>query len=133
MDFANIGLEPEATMHVKDIRGALAYDDDGSPITITLMSDDAEPVQRQQREAVNRRMGLKRGQFKLDMAGLDEEGLDKLAVATVRWQGIKSGGEPMPCDFKTVRALYAQHRWLREQVDEFVADRTNFLNSSLRN
>ena len=117
-------------MHVKDVRGALAYDDDGSPITITLMSDDAEPVQRQQREAVSRRMGVKRGQFKVDMAGLDGEALDKLAVATVRWSGIKSGGEPVPCEFKAVRALYEQHRWLREQVDEFVADRANFLTSS---
>lgn len=129
MDFGQIAIAERATLHVRDINGRLAHDDTGAPITITLLSDDAEPLQRQSRAAINRRLANP-SKMRIRVEDLEEEALDKLAVATVAWSGIKENGEAIPCEFQRVRALYAKHRWLREQVDAFVGERANFLNSS---
>jgi hypothetical protein len=129
MDFGQIDIAERAVMHVRDINGRPAYQEDGSPITITLLSDDAEVLQRQARAAINRRLSNP-SKMRVRVEDLEEEALDKLAVATVAWSGIKRNGEPVACDFQEVRKLYAEHRWLREQVDSFVGERANFLTSS---
>ena len=129
MDFGSINLSAQAELHVRDINGRLVYQDNGEPMTITLLSDDAEPVRRQERAALNRRFANP-SKIKLKMEDLEEEALDKLAVATVEWAGFTRGGEPIPCEFHEIRKLYSEHRWLREQVDQFIGDRANFLTGS---
>lgn len=123
-------LATTATMHVRDIAGRLAYNADGSPLTIELLPNDSEQVQAAERAALNRKL---RNPQKLRMSAeeLDEDGIEKLVAATVAWNTFEDDkGKPIECTLVNSRAIYKQHRWLREQVDAFVGERANFLPKS---
>lgn len=57
-------------------------------------------------------------------------GVDLLVHLTLGWEGAEDNGKPVAFSADAARDLYAEHSWLREQVDAFVADRGNFLKTS---
>lgn len=122
-------LETTATLHVRDVRGALTYNKDGSPRTIELLCNDDARVQAQEDLAVDRRFkNIQR--IRMSSAELKAEALDKLVAATVSWTYKTQDGEDFPCNRETVRELYKTYPPIREQVDQFIADRANFLSKS---
>lgn len=130
MKLSAFALETTATLHVRDIMGRPAFNADGSPVTIELRSDDDEAVKAQERLATNRRLkNLQR--IRMTAEELEAEGLDKLAVATVRWDSFEDeDGSIIECNRANARALYAKYPFIREQVDQFIGERANFLPKS---
>ena len=61
---------------------------------------------------------------------LEAEALNLLVIATTGWGGFVQGGQPLDFSAEAARALYARHNWIREQAEEFVNDRANFLPKS---
>lgn len=57
---------------------------------------------------------------------IDAEGLDMLTDVTLGWEGVVKNGEAIPFSRENVRSLYESFPAIREQVDEFLADRRNF-------
>lgn len=104
----------------------------GAPvgITVTVASMDSErarAVEKTQRNA--RIQKLTRGGRRnaaLTADELEKDGLDLLVHCTVSWDGVTENGQALECTPENVRRVYTSYPWLREQVDQAVADRANF-------
>lgn len=64
----------------------------------------------------------------IDFDGIEKRGAEILAACTIDWKGIQRGGDTIPFSYENAVELYSDPnlRWLREQVDEFIANRANF-------
>jgi hypothetical protein len=104
------------------------------PVTITLLSQDSDEFKSTTRKISNQRLQkqIKRGIKKVAFSAEDIEAdnLDLLSACTVGWEGIGLDGAPLEFNRENARLLYRRCAWVREQVDEFIADRVNFLGNS---
>jgi len=114
--------EEGATLEVRHpVTGNLI---DGMSVKV-LGTDSAtyrNAVKARIRRAANQR---KKQDFDPDKA--ERDALELLADLTVGWDGVELDGEPLKCTRENCIMVYGRFPWLREQVDEFVADRANFL------
>jgi hypothetical protein len=129
MRLSEIKLRETATLHVRLPNGAPAYNADGTPTTIELLSDDDERLREFDRRAQNRRL-KNIHKLRLSAEELEEESVLKLANATADWNSFENEDGPIPCTIENAAKLYREHHFLREQVDQFVGDRSNFLQPS---
>lgn len=115
----------------------LLWDDEKKktgPVRIRLLGADSKKHRSKEYAARNRRLkqmgrGGKRGGL---MAGVTAEGLEEdatevMVACTLGWENIQLAGQPLEFTPDAARSLYSEHEWIREQVDEFIADRANFL------
>lgn len=110
---------------------ATLTDDSGAPITIRLAGSDSDRAQRMQRANLNRR--LKTGGRRSAMVTaeeLDVERLELLVACTLEWSGVALQGQEIECNAINARRVYSEVPWLREQAEDFVNDRANFLKAS---
>ena len=105
-------------------------------VSITVIGLDHEKAQTHQRRKQDRRLAQmqKKNKKALTSAELEEDATELLAVCTLSWEGVTLNGEPMECTFENAKWLYAQTQdpriaELREQVDQCIGDRANFLRS----
>lgn len=71
------------------------------------------------------------GKLAAEMAQIQEESSAKLlAVVTVGWKGLKFGGKEYEFSADNAIKLYNEYPWIKDQVDQFIADRKNFFKSS---
>ena len=102
-----------AEMQVKDA--------EGNPLDcfITLVGVDSK-----------RWRDLLRGQQrKLQAGGYDADGAGLLAGATLSWRGFTANGEDLPFSKEAAALLYEKAPYIAQQVDLFIANRTNFTRS----
>lgn len=64
----------------------------------------------------------------------EANGLDLLAACTVGWRDADGNvptykGQAFPCTPQNVRTLYTDMPWVRDEVDRFLGDVSNFLAS----
>ena len=52
---------------------------------------------------------------------------EELAAITLDWTNIEWNGESLKFDHDNAVMLYREHKWVRDQVIDFFADRTNYL------
>ena len=98
---------------------------------IILAGADSEVYRAAQRKIANKRLSNPsfRGQFKLTVEQLEVETLELLARCTLSWREVVYKGEQMPCTPENAKMLYKALPWLRDQVNGFIEDRSNFLSS----
>src|SRR5512135_3668091 len=98
-------------------------------IRITLAGADSDIYRKFMYKATNKRVQrLKPGQgVPFTAEEQEENGLDLLATCTLAWEGVVVDGEEIPCNKENAKELYRRFPWLKEQVDQFVGDRANFL------
>lgn len=103
-------------------------DDDGKPVTITLLGSDSATYQRAFAEAMKSRkmLKVKRGGVQIDFEQTERDQIDLLAACTTAWDFTKNG-EPYACTRANAAQLYTKQKWIRDQVRAFVDDRANFL------
>lgn len=109
----------------------------GEVITISLIGREAKEVQDFEyglrTERLNRSFKIKRGRHNADVdlninaAQTERDTVAVLAKCTVDWTGIVVDGESLPCTEDNANKLYERFSWLRDQVEDFVNDRSNFL------
>ncbi|MCG8492845.1 MAG: hypothetical protein MI743_14595 [Sneathiellales bacterium] len=92
---------------------------------IWLQGMDAPAYQKKLRDQIDAQ--ISEGKADLSAAELEERLVDRLAVVTMRWEQVFYKGETLPCDFQNARKLYREQHWIREQVQQFVEDRSRFL------
>lgn len=100
-----------------------------SGMTITLLGQDSavyRKIQLAKQQAVLNRMAKGKKQVEFDAAKIAEDTIDDLVALTVDWAGFEMDGEPLKCDAATKRMVYSDWQWIREQAQEFVANRANF-------
>ncbi len=104
---------------------------DNTPLglKITLAGADSDIYRQFVNKTGNKRMQrMKPGQFRPPSAEEQEEsGLSLLAACTLSWEGVVVDGQELPCSKDNAKTLYRRFPWIREQVDQFIGDRANFL------
>ncbi len=106
-------------------------------ITITLYGKDSETFKRIQRKQLNRRLEqtqkARNKQLSMTAEELELEQLDVLVSCTKSWcTGSRpeielNEGEWLPCTPDNVRKIYTALPWIKEQADQEIGDRSNFL------
>lgn len=99
--------------------------DDGSPVTITLLGQDSRKWRAFVRQTTNRRLQSRKA--KQTAEEIEAENTEGWVALTVAWKGIVLAGEALECTPANARMIYGRFPFIREQVAEFVSDRANFL------
>jgi hypothetical protein len=108
---------------------AMVDEKTGSPVTITLIGKDHPDFRSKQyaqsSKRVNKLVGRRRN---IDLKQMEQDAIELLAHATKGWEGIDGpDGHPLAFSHANAVDLYTRYSWLREQVDEFIDDRSHFL------
>lgn len=127
MDLSNFNTVPAANagapMTVRDPSGAPIVAADGSPVTITLRGRDSEVFLQTERKIIDRRVSHGGS----SAAAREQDGIDLLAKCTVSWCGIVVEGEELECTEANARRVYRDFRFIRDQADAFIGDRSHFM------
>lgn len=137
-DFAALGLDVEqpARMTIMHpVTEAPLRDHEGNAAYIDVYSSDSDRQRKHERTITNRRFRQMQGmRVKMTAEQREEEALDLLAALTAGWRLLALDGSALDIPFspEAARSLYANPAtaWLREQVNEFAADRGNFSRAS---
>ena len=106
-------------------------------LTITVYGADSDTCKKIQRKQLNRRMEMaqrsRTNKARITAEESENEGLDVLVACTKAWHTGERAelemneGEWLPCTPENVRRVYEDLPWLKEQIDQEISDRTNFL------
>lgn len=98
-------------------------------MTITLLGQDSKvyrKIQLAKQQAALNRIAKGKKAIELDAEKLVEDSIDDLVKITTAWSGFMLDGKELECTPENVRTVYSEWAWIKEQVQEFVADRSNF-------
>lgn len=106
-------------------------------ITVVVCGSDSDTFKAIQRKQLNRRLEMQQKnrnrQNAMTAELLEAEGMDVLVACTKSW---RTGDRPqiefddnewLDCTPENVRRIYEELPWLKEQVDQEIGDRANFL------
>ena len=98
---------------------------DNGPVVIHVFGADSNEFQK----AVNREgnKNLQRPKAKQTMEKIRSTSAKLMAELTTGWENIVVDGEELPFTASNAEMLYQRFNWIKEQVDEFVSERQNFL------
>ncbi|MES1987461.1 MAG: hypothetical protein V4440_05420 [Pseudomonadota bacterium] len=117
-----------AFLHLVAPNGAKLYEQDADgkndlakPVGLYLLGLDSKAFQESKHKRANERRGEK-----VTSEMVDEESLQAGADLAVGWLNLEVDGDS---EFSRANVLkiYQQYPWVREQVDNFVANRANFI------
>ena len=97
-------------------------------ITITLIGTDSKTFRDISK--IRATMALKKKTREIDLDQNESDAVELLAKCTKGWSGITENGKDIPFSYDNAVQLYTKYLWLREQIDRFMADRSNFLPSA---
>lgn len=131
MDFSTIDLaaaaDRGADCHIDHpVTDEPLYTEDGAPITIRVLGADSREFRAAITAAAERNAGKKR--MSLDAA--DAGAIDLLAKLVTGWKGIQWEGKPLDCTPENVRMFLTKFPPIRQQIDLFIADRSNFFKNT---
>lgn len=121
MDLSNLEFKDTTQVNITLPNGEV------TDIIIEVAGQDSEKFRKAEVAKRNRRLKAAMKNKKVSAEQLDEEGLNLLVSCTVSWQNVMWGKEELECTPDNVRKLYTKHPFIREQVDEAIADRTLFM------
>jgi hypothetical protein len=101
----------------------------GQPVTITLLGRDGEKYQKHLLARQDRRLkDLQRGKKYTPPTSTEmyDEELERSALCTISWTNIDKDGVEVKCTYENALELYGTNRYVAEQVESFIADRSNF-------
>ena len=97
-------------------------------ITITLIGTDSKTFRDISKSRAT--ASLKKKTREIDLDQNESDAVDLLAKCTKGWTGITENGKEVAFSYDNAVQLYTKYLWLREQIDRFMADRSNFLPSA---
>lgn len=113
----------------------MTYTDDAGnvrPIRIFVKGNDAPAFRNRMDYHLKKNSRNKRDGSTI--AEMEDQSSDLLASVTTGWEGINwvidGVKQELKCNRENAKMLYKQRGWLRKQVDEFVAEADNFLQSN---
>lgn len=97
-------------------------------ITITLIGTDSKTFRDISKSRAT--ASLKKKTREIDLDQNESDAVELLAKCTKGWTGITENGKEIVFSHDNAVQLYTKYLWLREQIDRFMADRSNFLPSA---
>lgn len=133
MDLATLDTGADAaTLHLKHpTTGQPLTTENGEPITISLVSADSERYRKAQRQIINERANS--NSRKVDAGEIERSATRILIAAVASWQNIILDGDALECTPGNIARVFNRLQWVREQCDQFVNDRANFVKASAQN
>ena len=134
MDLANINTsytpDDGSVLELRGPDNGPLINDDGTPMTITLLGQDSDVVTKA-RNSVTNRLLKPRNRGVLTAEGSQADGAMILAKATIAWN-ITLGGTKPALTYEAALQLYSNPKlaFIREQADEHIGERANFLKAS---
>ena len=99
-------------------------------IRITIHSSDSDVARNMIRAQATTRLHHLRSKKRsiLTQEEVEAEGTEYLVKCTVGWEGVEENGTPLSATPENLRRVYSTpaYRWLRQQVDEAIAERGLF-------
>lgn len=130
MDFDTIDLEGDAERgadcHINHPQTGEPLYYNGEPITIRIKGVDSKAFRR-----ALQNLSEKKASKTLDAA--EARAVELQVACVMSWSGIMEGDQPKPCTPENVRKLLTAQRPIRSQLDEFMAERGNFVASAATN
>ena len=106
-------------------------EDDGTPWELQLIGQDSREFTKRQHALAQKRIDdgtiVPGKRTKIDLEEIQDEAIDLLVLCTKGWKGIKLDGASLPFTPENCKMLYTQYPWIKEQADQFIANRANFL------
>lgn len=121
------GSEGEWLELLHPVTGQPIADDEGNTLRVQLLGKDSKEYRKAQRAITERRLKSRSKANRFDAEALEQEAVDVLIACTVAWEGFAEEGKELECKPANVRKVYLEYPWIKEQVDEFVDDRGNFM------
>ena len=114
--------------------GKPLIDDKKEPYFVEVLGEDSPEVRRiDRRHADNKTERMSRGKLTsaLSQDRLEEERVERLTVATLRWKLPPLNGETLEFNEKNARTVYGDDEWawIPEQVEKAMRDRTRFFST----
>lgn len=106
----------------------------GTPMTIQLLSADSSVFRGIVQRGIDERLrnqNKRGGAQTTTSAKIESDTVDALVAVTLSWN-ITIGGEKPKCTPEMAHEIYTKYLWIREQVDQFVGDRSNFIKVTRR-
>ena len=97
-------------------------------IVITLIGTDSKTFRDISKSRAT--ASLKKKTREIDLDQNESDAVELLAKCTKGWTGITENGKEVAFSYDNAVQLYTKYLWLREQIDRFMADRSNFLPSA---
>ena len=97
-------------------------------ITITLIGTDSKTFRDISKSRAT--ASLKKKTREIDLDQNESDAVELLAKCTKGWTGITENGKEVAFSYDNAVQIYTKYLWLREQIDRFMADRSNFLPSA---
>lgn len=120
-----------SVLELRDPAGNPVLQDDGTPVTLTLLGEDSDVVTRISNANANQFLRGTTGSGQAITAEMSRTNeIAKLAAATVAWSGIVIDGEAVTFSPEAAKALYRRFPWIRDQARVFIGDRANFTKAS---
>ncbi|WP_418856826.1 hypothetical protein [Sutterella wadsworthensis] len=98
-------------------------------VYITLAGADSavhrKAVANISKRRFNNQKGFRNRGF--DPEKMEAESIEILAACTLSWKGVTVEGVPLPCSRDTAIKMYTRFPWLREQAEQFIGDRSEYL------
>ena len=134
MDLSNLdtaALANEgAVLELRGPDGNPILQDDGSPVTITLLGEDSDVVTRHNNAITNQYLRAGLGGPPITAEASKDNEVSKFAKATVAWSGVVLDGEALICNEANAKLIYRRFGFIRDQVRAFMGDRARFLKAS---
>lgn len=122
-----------ALLELRDPAGNPVLQEDGSPVTLTLLGEDSDVVTQVNNRNANQFLrGTSAGGQAVTAEMSKTNEINKFAAATVGWSGIVVDGEAIQFSADAAKGLYRRFPWIRDQVRTFIGDRANFTKASRR-
>jgi len=127
MDLSKFDLAADQgeTLELRAPNGDVMFQSDGkTPVTLKLLSADSATMVAARNLSLN--MAAKRAGRNTAEA-VQADNIRLFAKATVSWSGVGLGEDDTPFSFDNAVKLYTQFPFIREQVDAFITERSNFM------
>lgn len=135
MDLDDLKPSPEAaSFTLIDFRNGTDLTNGGEPVRWSMVGPDDQRMVEYEREVSRRRLksSQRTGKIEITVEQVEEEALERLALATVGFENIRQGGQDIVFSKAEAKRLLKELGWLRDQVSLFYGDRGNFIAASAK-
>jgi hypothetical protein len=107
--------------------GDALKNDDGTPMTITVLAPHSKEYKKLQHEQISKRIkkAQKSKSEEIDYSDIEEATLEVLSKATKSWD-ITFGGEKPEFTIAKAKSIYEEVFWIKDQIEEEVSESMSF-------
>lgn len=116
-------------MHPTEPRALFSEAEDGKKFNweIDVLGSDSDKFKQLSRKKAQKMISSQNKKKSIDLESAESENVDILARCTTGWRNIIIDGSEIEFSYESAKRLYREYPFIKEQVDEFIGDRDNFL------